>query len=282
MKCLLKIAAFAFAMVWASVSSQPSLAQAQVDLSNRKVDFLYNPPKSVSLYPILDRLKKRRYLEQLSEFVSPLRLPHPFYLATDECGQVNAFYSPPQWAIFLCYEWIDQMDKIAPKPGQPQNGFTHDDVVIGETVATVIHELGHAAFDMLQVPVFGREEDAADQMAIFIALQFNKEVARSIVNGEVFYYSHGGNPREWGQFADNHGTSGQRMYNTLCLAYGGDPATFKGFVDSGVLPKARAANCANEYQQVKSAFIKTILPFIDQDMMKAVQARDWLKPVTAR
>ena len=28
-------------------------------------------------------------------------------------------------------------------------------------------------FDMLDVPVFGREEDAADETASFIALQFN-------------------------------------------------------------------------------------------------------------
>jgi hypothetical protein len=151
-------------------------------------------------------------------------------------------------------------------------------VVVGAFTGVVLHEAGHAVFDMLEVPVFGREEDAADAMAAFIALQFNKDVARTVVRGYAYIWRALGNPREWAQYADEHGTSGQRFYNTLCLAYGGDPTTFKEFVDKGWLPKERAAGCAAEYQQTRLAFVKTILPFIDQGMMKKVQATNWLAP----
>jgi hypothetical protein len=282
MKFLPKIVAVAVAIAWTFLSCESNLAQNRLELTNRKVEFAYIPPKTAALYPIMDRLKKRQYLEQLSEFVSPVRLPHPFTMVTLECGMVNAFYSPDQWAIVLCYEWIDLLDKIAPKQGQPVGGITRDDVIIGATTATVIHELGHAMFDMLQVPVFGREEDAADQMAIFIAMQFSKDVALRIVKGFAYFWNAMGNPKEWTQWADEHGTAAQRLYNALCLAYGGDAAGYKGFVDSGILPAGRAANCANEYQQVRSAFTKTVLPFIDPDMMKAVQAKDWSQPLGVR
>ena len=60
----------------------------------------------------------------------------------------------------------------------------------------------------------------------------------------AFFWAVLGDPKEWADFADEHGTSSQRFYNTLCLAYGGDPQTFKEFVDKGWLPKDRAANCA--------------------------------------
>ena len=86
-----------------------------------------------------------------------------------------------------------------------------------------------------------------------------------------------GNPKEWSQYSDEHGTSSQRFYNTLCLGYGGDPQTFKEFVDKGWLPKERAAGCAAEYQQVRQAFSKTVLPFINQSLIKKVQETDWLK-----
>ena len=33
-----------------------------------------------------------------------------------------------------------------------------------------LHETGHAAFDIFQVPLFGREEDAADLFAAYIML----------------------------------------------------------------------------------------------------------------
>jgi hypothetical protein len=119
-------------------------------------------------------------------------------------------------------------------------------------------------------------------MASFIALQFSKDVARTITRGYAYFWSVLGNPKEWAQYSDEHGTSAQRFYNTLCLGYGGDPQTFKEFVDKGWLPKERAANCAAEYEQIKLAFEKTILPFVDLELMKRVQARDWLKAPPAR
>jgi hypothetical protein len=66
------------------------------------------------------------------------------------------------------------------------------------------------------------------------------------------------------------------------LGYGGDPQLFKEFVDKGWLPKERASNCASEYQQIRFAFSKTIMPYVDQNLMKAVQAKDWLKPPPRR
>jgi hypothetical protein len=131
-------------------------------------------------------------------------------------------------------------------------------------------------FDMMNVPVFGREEDAADEMAIFIALQFNREVARTIVKGRSYFYGTLGNPSTREGFADEHGTSSQRFFNFLCLAYGGAPDTFKDLV-AGFLPAARAKGCATEYQKVLRAFTKTVLPFVDEDMMKKVQGRQWLR-----
>ena len=83
-------------------------------------------------------------------------------------------------------------------------------------------------------------------------------------------------------YSDEHGTSSQRLYNTLCLAYGGDPDAFKGFVNDGWLPKDRAPDCGREFKQIQFAFVKTILPFIDQKQMKKVQETQWLTPQELR
>ncbi len=270
MKWIARISALVVALTMATALSLPARAQ---DLTNPNIQFGYIPPKSVKYQATLDRIKKRKVLEQLSEFLSPLKLPHVFYLVSAECGENSSnFYNPSTWAIVLCYEYIELMNRIAPEAGKPKQGFNRDEVIIGAFVASVLHETGHAVFDMVSVPVFGREEDAADQMAVFLALQFNKDVARTITRGRAYFWAVLGDPKEWSDFADEHGTSSQRFYNTMCLAYGGDPQTFKEFVDKGWLPKDRAANCADEYKQVYRAFEKTIYPFIDQAMMKKVQA----------
>jgi Putative metallopeptidase len=109
----------------------------------------------------------------------------------------------------------------------------------------------------------------------FLALQFGTEVARTIVNGEAYYWYNvePGKFAAWTNWADEHGTHAQRFYNTLCMAYGADRASFQDLVDKKWLPAERAENCAAEFKQVKSAFIKTMLPFIDQDKIKKVELR---------
>jgi len=76
---------------------------------------------------------------------------------------------------------------------------------------------------------------------------------------------------------DEHGTGLQRYYNTLCLAYGGAPDMFGEFVAKGDLPRSRAEGCAREYQKVKHAFEQTVLPYIDREKMRQVQAKAWLQ-----
>jgi hypothetical protein len=262
------------ALAFALLSLQGASAQPASGATKSKIDFAYIAPESLKYAPMVERLKQFRLLEQLSQFLSPLRLPHQFTMVTVECSAINAFYSPPEWRIVICYELIEMMERIAPKFGQPTD-TSFQEVVVGGLVGAVVHELGHAVFDMLDVPVFGREEDAADQMALFIALQFNKDVARVVLKGFA-YMSQNFFALGAPLFSDEHGTGLQRYYNALCLAYGGDPATFRDLVDKGDLPRDRAAGCPGEYQQVKASFEKTILPFVDLEQMRRVQSTPWL------
>jgi len=264
-------------MLWLCGAIQLASAQSS-SLQHAKIEIEYVAPSSAKRAAIMERLKQRHVLEQLREFTSPLRLPHVFHLITKECFQANAFYDPSDWSLKLCYELVDLFNRTAPDADQKRDGFTRDDVVLGEVVFTVLHELGHAAFDMLQVPVFGREEDAADQMAVFLAMQFSPEVARTVVRGNYYFFKNQSDFTEWRNYADEHGSGSQRLYNGLCWAYGGDPQLFKDFVDQELLPKERAASCGDEYRLIRDAFNRTVLPFIDPELMKDIQRKDWFKP----
>jgi hypothetical protein len=244
--------------------------------TNSRVIIDYIDPRLARSQATLDRLRKRQVLEELSMFLSPLRLPRLLRVRTKSCGQVNAFYVPGEWAINLCYEYYENLEAIAPQGKSPQ-GYTRDEVIVGGFIDAIFHELGHALFDILNIPVFGREEDAADQISAFVMLQFGKDVARTTIKGAAFTYLNSKNPRARTEFADEHGAPAQRFFNYICLAYGGDPQAFREYVDQGVLPKARAEQCPREYQLVRRAFAKTILPHVDLDLMKKVQSIQWLR-----
>jgi hypothetical protein len=285
MRCLRIVAVLAAAAAGLLVQTPEIAAQPRPQelAANTRVMIDYIDP--MLRYPrsqaTLDRLRKRQVLEELAMFLSPLRLPRVLRIRTKSCGVVNAFYDRSEWAISLCYEFYEHLEQIAPQTKSPQ-GFTRDEVIVGGFIDAIFHELGHALFDILQVPVFGREEDAADQLSAFLMLQFGQDVARTTIKGAAFTYLNNRNPRSRAEYADEHGTDAQRFFNYLCLAYGGEPDAFRDFVDNGVLPKARANGCAREHQVVKKAFAKTILPHIDQQLMKTVQSVPWLRQTDGR
>jgi hypothetical protein len=224
---------------------------------------------------IYERVKQRQVLEELSAFLSPLQLPRTLRLRTKTCNTVNAFYDPDESTVNICYEWMEWTEQIAPKKVSLE-GFTRQEVLVGGFVGVLLHEMGHAVNDIFKLPVLGREEDAADEIAAFIMTQFGKEVARTTLKGIAYLWltwSHDDRP----DYADVHSTDGQRFYNFLCIGYGGDPEAFKEFVGP-LIPKERLATCAHEYQQVRNAFRKTVLPHVDPDRLKTVQAMQWLRP----
>ncbi len=173
----------------------------------------------------------------------------------------------------------------------------------GAFSAILLHETGHALFDLLNVPMFGGDEDAADQMAALVALEFGKETARTVIKGFAYLWKaealQGSDPgaikvdaTKLGQlstdtrcaidafcgYSDSHGTASQRMYNVLCMAYGGRPEWFEDFVKSGWLPPGRQAGCRDEYRRAAKAFQKTVAPFIDARRKQAVMTRQWFQP----
>jgi hypothetical protein len=234
---VIRIVALSAALAAGSLVARPASAQIPPELKNDKISFAYVPPDSPKLQPIMERLKNRQLLEKLAAFLSPLQLPHAFYLVARACKEPNAFYNPSNWRIEICYEMIELIDKVAPSPNKPIDGFTREEVVVGSFVGVLIHEVGHAAFDMFNVPVFGREEDAADVMAAFLAVQFNKQVAHTVTRGFAYLWREvgrlGGDPKDWAEYSDEHGASQQRYYNVLCIGCSRTSSTRAGCRRSG-------------------------------------------------
>jgi hypothetical protein len=270
-------------------------------------------PASPERMAVRNRMMQHRVLEQYAEFLSPLRLPKTLRLIASDCSGGawdSPYYDPDNHLINICYSFIAAAEKNADDLIQIQTTqrlwtpVSREQLIAGLFASVLLHETGHAVFDLLDVPVFGREEDAADFAAAFIALQFGTATARTVIKGYAYFWAYDASrgadpgivppntsapnyPKDPDQrcqldpfcaFSDEHGTASQRMYNVICLAYGGDPTTFKDLVDVGWLPPERAKNCVNEYQMLKFAFNKTIFPFIDQQKMKEVQTRTWFSP----
>jgi hypothetical protein len=117
------------------------------------------------------------------------------------------------------------------------------------------HELGHAVIDLLQVPIYGQEEDAADNMSVLMIHQlFEEESAQSIAYDSAFGYINDPDGTEAVAYWDIHGPDEQRYYNHVCLFYGANPEEREVLANDLGLPDERAETCVEEYEQADASW----------------------------
>jgi hypothetical protein len=230
----------------------------------------YAAPKNPVHESIAETLKKARFLEYVQGILNVIRLPRPLMVKLSDCeGLSNAWFDGD--GITVCYEYVADIYKNAAEDDLPI-GISRQDTFIGPLLDVFLHEAGHAVFDYLQVPIFGREEDAADQFSTIIMLRYDNERARRLILGSAYQYKMDINDSKIAlnitKFADEHGLPAQRFFNVLCIAYGADPKLFADVVDKKYLPEDRAAGCEDEYRQGERAFRKLISPHINRAAAK--------------
>jgi hypothetical protein len=244
----------------------------------RRISIEYVAPTNPAHAAIYERLKERRALEMLQEIFDPVKLPLDVSIKAQGCNGVsNAWYSRPQ--LTICYEYIDDIRKTIP-PETTEDGITPDDAMMAQFFYVTAHEMGHAVFDLLDVPIFGHTEDAADNFAAYMMLLLGKDKAWRLIGGAAYtykdYMEHKTITVPVTDFADIHGAPMQRFYNLLCLGYGAAPDQFAGYVEKGYLPKSRARSCRMAYGEVNFAFQQLIVPHLDRALADAVMKHDWL------
>ena len=247
----------------------------------------YAVPSNPAHQALHDALKQKGALERIQMLLSPFRLPRPLTIRTAGCnGEVNAWFEAD--AVTICYEYVDYVVESAASRKRPGWVSEHH-AIMGAMIDVFLHEAGHALFDYLDIPVFGREEDAADQFAAYMLLSLGRQETPQLMAGIVYIYLNEAGIRNFSilkrkrlrivdqkQYADVHSLPLQRIYNTLCLAHGANPVLFKEAVGRGALPADRAEGCAEEFQQVDKAFRMLIQPHIDLDVLKGMLASDTL------
>jgi len=268
------------ALATTACTEEETLPEAKTN----QVNVSYMPPENSEYQYIYTLLNEERHsLEKLQELLSPFRLRWPLEITLAECGgEADAMY----WndTITICYEYIDELWDNMPEEATAA-GIEPIDTVMGPFMDTVLHEFAHALFDYLDIPVLGREEDAADQVSAYMYLKLGKAEARRLIMGAVYAYMlevEDTDPPSMAEYADEHSTSEQRRFNLLCIAYGADPELFEDVVVWGGLPQERVDICEEEFELIAFAIDTLIGPHVDPDLADKVFDRTWLPAETSR
>lgn len=251
-----------------------------------QIKIVYEPPSNELDKPLFDRLRAHQVLEKLQAFFSPLKLPRPLVLKIQGCnGEADAFYEND--VVTVCVETVYDMVRNAQGRGQGTN-LDQQTIVLGGFFHIFLHEVSHAIFDYHKIPLLGREEDAADQLAAYVLLNLETEDAVRLIKAAVYLFAVDAGVKSARQLnrrtvriatadlSGFHSTPRQRLYNILCMAYGANPRLYGVAVKTGALPDERAQGCADEYEQIEHAYRTLIMPHIDLALGRLIKKERWL------
>ncbi len=146
-------------------------------------------------------------------------------------------------------------------PEQIKDGV---EFVTGNVLFVLAHETGHALISVFQLPVLGREEDAADSLATVVSLKMANSFADRVVkNAARGWFLSDQRDRKDGSptpFYDEHGLDLQRAYTIVCLLVGGSPDKFTDLANEVKLPKERQDTCQFDYSNASWSWEQVLTP----------------------
>ncbi|MBK8953505.1 MAG: hypothetical protein IPM85_15805 [Chitinophagaceae bacterium] len=251
-----------FAFCFLAVTTLPASAQKTTPVKKpveKRVKVYYEPTEDSSFLVWHDSFKEDRFLETMGKVVNDVfRMDRQLTLSLRDCGVINAFYSSDRKELILCYQMLDYLYKnyvdSIPDPTE-----------LGEKIGNVLsfiyfHEIGHAMIDLLDIPLTGKEEDAADYFSFyFLASNEVPEGVKATMEGANFFLQNyqkmindtaylrlkkeGKEPQL--PFWDEHSLDMQRFYTIAALIYGSNPEKYDYFIESGFFgwPPASDCNC---------------------------------------
>ena len=156
---------------------------------------------------------------------------------------------------------IPRLKKLSPQAKKALVEF-----LIGNTLFVLSHEMGHGVINEMNLPVLGREEDAADSFAITTAInmntKFSERVLEEQIKGLLFSTKQAKKEGDTPAFYDEHGLDPQRAYNIVCYMYGSNPEKYKQLAKDTKLPEERQESCIWDYKNVAWSWDEMLKPHL--------------------
>lgn len=127
----------------------------------------------------------------------------------------------------------------------------------------LLHEIGHALIDQLDLPATGREEDAADELATVVSTEVLDDEDLALAAAEWFDLSAAQRDElTEDDVFDEHALDEQRFFTIACHVYGSDPEAFADLAAQAELPREQLDRCPDEYEQKVDAWTTLLDPWL--------------------
>lgn len=150
-------------------------------------------------------------------------------------GEDGPFYDPDTHSIHIPYTfYLESLNYFTNNKYQERYGKTPKVGALDTLLHTLLHEAGHAYIADQNIPILGKEEDAVDNFATILLIDYVEDGSDVAISAaDMFAFESDDRPDyyEFGEYIDEHSFDLQRYFSTLCLVYGSDPEQYKALLD---------------------------------------------------
>jgi hypothetical protein len=197
----------------------------------------------------------------VGELKKQVALPFEIKVVFAECGGPDSYYDEGSHEIMICYELIEAYYEVFSQTHKTQ--AARDEATKGAIVSMFLHEVGHALIHGWNLPITGREEDAADEFSTLLLINRITDGDGMAMDGarsfKLLADLEKGLEKD---YTDPHSFDEQRFFNTICLVYGGRPQRYEYLVRNGSVPEDRAFDCEVDYARAKKSWQTLLAPHV--------------------
>lgn len=226
-------------------------------------DVMFSPAATPETQEIRRLLEEHGDFPRIAERLTHcLRSPEDVRIVFDDSHDL--FYE--EYRIVIGYGYLQQVGANLEKAGYASSPRERLGAVLAVAHFSLYHELAHALIEIFDLPVVGREEDAADGLATVIAIDLLEYPEIALAAALAF---DAGIPPEaipaerayWGE----HSLDGQRYYNILCWVHGSDPEGTAAMLKTLAPPEwwdERSSRCPREYERLVRSWMRLLEPHL--------------------
>lgn len=171
-------------------------------------------------------------------------------------GNEGPLYDPQEHTMLMPYSFYNEALQYF-KQNQYEEKFGRSAQLgaIDTILHTLLHEAGHAYIEDQSIPILGKEEDAVDNFAAVIMLEYVEDGDNAAISAaDMFAFESQDRPEYYqaDEYIGEHSFDLQRYFSTLCLIFGSDPQKHNELlneIDKDLLEE-RKENCISQYQTI--------------------------------
>ncbi|MGC9459737.1 DUF4344 domain-containing metallopeptidase [Vibrio genomosp. F10] len=174
----------------------------------------------------------------INELISELAHSHfPFNkpLVIQYGSEDGPLYDPELHQVSIPYPFYQQsLQYFTKNDYQKRFNKPAQQGAIDTLFHTLLHEAGHAYIHDQKIPILGKEEDAVDNFATIMLIEYIDNGADVAISAaDMFAFESDDRPDyyDFGEYIDEHSFDLQRYFSTLCLVYGSDPKTHQNLLN---------------------------------------------------